>query len=138
MKQKMKVIELSKFEKRRADWGGSQPYTMAFCYPKSGPILIKGMGEEVEEYVKRKVGPCHYRLTFFHNKESRGLWLFNIPHCFLHKKKYPTTGGHERFELSMFNNDNTLFKEYFLRKVPMRYLKELDEFLMNNSQCQNF
>jgi len=137
MKQEMKVIELSKFEKRRAGWGGSQPYAMAFCYPKSGPILVKGMCEEVEEYVKKKVGPCHYRMSLFQNKASRGYWMFNIEGCFLHKKKHPIT-DHERYELSMYNNDYTVFKECFLRKVPMRYLKELDEFLMNNSQCQNF
>lgn len=116
---------MRKFKKRKAPWGGSQPFTIAFCYPKSGPVMIKGMNKEVENYVKTKVSPCHYRIALFHNKESRGYWRFNVEKCFLNKEKYKNK--HERYQLSIFNKDQK--KEVWLRKVPQHYLKELDEIV---------
>ena len=63
--QKMKVIELSKFKRSKASFFGTQPYTMCFCYPKSGPVIVKGMAGEVEKYVDNRLGPCHYRYVYF-------------------------------------------------------------------------
>jgi len=131
----MKIVEISKFEKRKATWRGTQPYTMAFCYPKKGPVLVKGMAEDVEKYVRKILGPCHYRVVYFgplRSKKGSGMWQFNVSGCFLSKRKHPVT-EHERWELLMYKKDGALddskvFKHVWLRKVPMRYMKELDEF----------
>ena len=122
---KMKVVELSKFEKRKASWSGSQPFSMAFCYPKSGPILIKGMSEEVYNYIDKKVGPCHYRMVHFGFGDNRGFWRFNVKNIYLHLQKQ--RNDHQRYELTMYKNHKEIKK--IIRKVPLKYIKEIDFML---------
>jgi hypothetical protein len=53
-----------------------QPFTMAFAYPKSGPILIKGAFESVLEYMENNlVGVYHYRLSHWRKGNKRGRWF---------------------------------------------------------------
>ncbi len=121
--QKMKTIELSKFEYRSAKWGGSQPFTMCFCYPKSGPVVIKGMAEEVKKYINTKLSPCHYRIVFFKEGVTRGYWGSNIDGVYISIREYKN--GHQRYNLSIFNGQK-LVLEKFMRRIPLRYLKEFD------------
>lgn len=124
--QKMKVIELSRFEKREAKWRGSQPFTMCFCYPKSGPVIVKGMKEEVIKYVENKIGPCHYRYTYFKDGKPRGAWSTNIHGVYIssvHNKK-----GRQRYCLYFFKN-HKLVKKYIIRRIPLKYLKEFDTLI---------
>jgi hypothetical protein len=120
----MKVIELSKFEKRKSLYGGSQPFTMTFCYPKSGPVVVKGMRGEVDKYVNTKISPCHYFRSNWMKGKSRGYWHFNVKNAFLHLSKYKDK--HQRYELTIFGEDDKLLINKWLRRVPQHYLKELD------------
>jgi len=121
----MKVIELSKFKRSKASFFGTQPYTMCFCYPKSGPVIVKGMAGEVEKYVDNRLGPCHYRYVYFKDGKSRGGWKVNRPGIYLSLNKHKN--GHERFRLILFDREGKVIKERWMRRVPNRYIKDLDE-----------
>ena len=124
MKQEMKVIELSGFKRAKFLWGGSQPYTLAFCYPKEGPLLIKGMGEEVEKYVKNKVGTCHFRITYWMEGKSRGYWRINRSDAYIHLTN-DNKDKHQRYHLVIYS-DKRVIVDKWMRRVPEHFMRELE------------
>jgi hypothetical protein len=116
-----------------------QPFTMAFCYPKVGPVLIKGALEEVEAYrLEHFSGLYHYRLCHWRKGKTRGSWRINnpenIPIAFREmliskgddvKKKYDILYrddfGHERAVVTF-------------EKVPHEYIEMFDLFQKGEKQ----
>lgn len=74
---KLEEVELSKF-KRTPDpkgWTKTQPFVMAFCYfPDRPGIVVKGMSEEVEEYLKQFHTILYLRTLFCEGKGRSGYW----------------------------------------------------------------
>ena len=118
-----KVIELEKFKSgTKFKYGGSQAFVMAFCYPESGPILVKGMFEKVDTFLKTKLGPCHYNYAIFQDGKPRysNYWLTNVSHTFIRNEK--RADGRKVFKLSDFRESPRQLQQF--RKVPLRFLKE--------------
>jgi len=117
----MQELVLEQYSKRR-DTYGSIPWAMAFCYPKTGPICIKGLTDVVHEAVKG-LGPCHYRMTWWQEGVSRGIWLINHPKMTLTRN---VENGRDIHRLTKFDATGCLWIKK-LRRVPGHYLVEFDE-----------
>lgn len=47
------------------------PYCMAFCFPISGPVIVKGHRLAVIEYVNRNMTICHFNIAEYNSKNKR-------------------------------------------------------------------
>lgn len=60
-------------------------YCVAFCYPVSGPLVIKGDRHRVLEYINRSMPMCHFNMLSYKKIDSRtgyrkkveNLWMVN-------------------------------------------------------------
>ena len=120
----MKTVILSEYEKRKGKWGGTQPYTIAFCYPRGGLVTVKGMCEEVEKYIENKLGVCHYRITYWMNGKSRGMWRVNRKDSFLHLTNNNKT-KHQRYNLIIFSKGKVIVDKW-MRSLPKHFMRELE------------
>ena len=118
-----RIVDLERFQPRTSHpyCGGSQGLILAFCYPEDGPILVRGMFMSVNKYIDTKVGPCHYNFAGVNEGCISSNWFTNVPHTYLGEKK--RADGRKVFELSDFR-ENGKKKAIFLRKIPLRFLKE--------------
>ncbi len=115
----MKTIELSKFEKTRRKYGGTQPFVIYFVYPKDGePVVVKGMYDAVEKYVKQTFPLALYRWTMWVDGGSRGGWSFTCEGRYIHRKG-------RRHELSVYDG-NKLVRKLSFRRVPRKWIPEFD------------
>lgn len=120
-KKKYDIIEMERFiPSTRSSYSGSQGFILAFCYPESGPILVRGMMEAVNKYIDTKIGPCHYNFARVNGGIIASSWFTNVPHTYLSEKK--RADGRKVFELSDYRGKEE--KKVFLRKMPLRFLKE--------------
>jgi len=120
-KTKYDMIEIEKFTPgTRCNFGGSQGFILAFCYPESGPIVVKGMFAAVLKYIDTKIGPCHYNFARVNEGSITTSWFTNVPNTYLGKEK--RADGRHVFELSDYRGKTE--KKIFLRKIPLRFLKE--------------
>ena len=62
-KQKFKEIRIGRCKTRQ--------YCVAFAYPYSGPIVIKGSRNNVQNYVLRNLSICHFHLITYDAGLSR-------------------------------------------------------------------
>lgn len=123
----MKVIDLGNFKTTRDKYGSTQPYAMAYCYPKTGPVLVKGMFEAVEKHVEQHIDKCHYfvRLIGPTRSKNSGLWRFNVRGLY-HSKGKDERNGRERHVITIFNSATEKPTILYLRKMPNHYMKELE------------
>ncbi len=101
-----KIIELEKFiPGTKYKIGGSQAFVMAFCYPESGPVLVKGMFEKVDTFLNTKLGPCHYNYAIFRDGKPRhsNFWGVNVPLVHIISEK--RADGRKVFKLFDYRED---------------------------------
>ncbi len=116
-----RIVDLERFQPcTSSPYGGSQGLILAFCYPEEGPILVRGMFVKVNNYIGTKVGPCHYNFARVNEGCISSNWFTNVHHTYLGKKK--RADGRKVFELSDYRGKEK--KKVFLRKIPLRFLKE--------------
>jgi hypothetical protein len=63
----------------------SGSFSIAFCYPISGPIVVKGHKNVVLQYINKSLPICHFNIIQYHEirnsdgfrKKIKGEWLVN-------------------------------------------------------------
>jgi len=117
----MKTIELSRFEKTKSSrFGGTQAFVIYFVYPKNGEaVVVKGMSEEVEKYVKEHYPIAFYRYTMWRNGFGRGYWRFTDRYRFI---------SHEgrRLRVTIYHKNGDLKRVFTLRRIPHKWIPEFD------------
>ena len=106
----------------------NQPFTIAFCYPRSGPIVIKGVHSKVRRAMEIMInGTYHYKVTHWRHGYSRGYWAakpadnLNVELKFIYHSNVPE----KRFELVGKANKVSFLISRF-NKVPRNYIAEFD------------
>lgn len=111
MGKKDKEIVLSKFKKCH------QPWSIAYCYPAEGPIVVKGMKLSVISHVLN-MSMCHYKLTCWNKGNISSWWLINRSMWGIKKiSKYEDTNSNYSIEY----RGESLFQ---MRRLPKRYIKD--------------
>lgn len=59
------------------DYKSDEPFTIIFAYPEDGPIVIKGSERETLNYVNKKLGICHYQITYWCKGKTLEEWRVN-------------------------------------------------------------
>lgn len=106
----------------------SEPFTMAFVYPKSGAILIKGSLDVVLEYMtKNLTGIYHYRLSHWRHGRKRGKWYIKSPNDIDLSFKEIKKGKNKTYQLifKQFGKDITVETFDFM---PHKYIKSFELF----------
>lgn len=108
-----KTVDLGSFRP------SAQPYTVAFAFPLEGPLVIKGMLKEVQDYIWNELTTCHYKVTYWDNQTKiNEVWYVNHPDwdilCNVE------TSGKRRYVFS-HQGDETIV----LRRVPKHFITEL-------------
>ncbi len=122
-----KVIELSTFistkSQNKYGLGFSEPYSIWFVYPKdSKPLVVKGMSEEVQNYVERNYPLALCRYTMWKNGQSRGGWRFTGT------SRYISREG-RRYKVSIYSlhpYKSRLIRQFTLRRVPRKWIPEFE------------
>lgn len=119
-----KEIELSKYRKTGRRFSDSDPYTIAFVYPKDAPpYVVKGMCDEVKEYIQVYSPVAFYRYTYWFNGKSRGGWKFTMPLIYVWQKN-------KRFEVTDYRSGKGRIMSF--RRMPHRWIPEFDPIPHNN------
>jgi hypothetical protein len=110
----------------------SDPYTIAFCYPKSGPVLVRGGKSRVEKYISDEIqGVFHYRISQFVDGQSTGVWKTNVPEL-LFFRRYPYVDRHgvskPREQLLYRDAGNRLQLISTFKRPPHSYIVEFDKY----------
>ena len=106
----------------------SEPFTMSFCYPRSGPILIKGALDIVLEYMKDNLeGIYHYRLSHWRRGRKRGRWYIQSPPDADLSFKEIKRGNSKTYNLifKQFGSDITVDS---FESIPHEYIESFDLF----------
>jgi hypothetical protein len=70
------TIELGKFQTTKGDYT-TQPFTISFVLtPDNTWRVVKGMSDDVDEYVKKHFPICLCNKTYWKNGKSRSHWTF--------------------------------------------------------------
>lgn len=134
----MKTIELSKFVQTKKEatdglskWYVCDAYAIAFVYPKVGePTVVKGMYEQLKDYVKQNFPIALVNLTLWKNGNSRGYWYFNSNDGFTRSigkisskrsLQYSPKGYRRGYNIRIGGNNTLHF-----RRMPKKWLKEFD------------
>jgi hypothetical protein len=97
----------------------SQPFTIAFAFPETGPIVVKGMLKEVQDYIWVNLAKCHYKVTFWNNQRKMNEnWYVNDPEWTVLCKIEDS--GKRRY--IFFHLGEQVF---VLRRMPKHFIKEL-------------
>jgi hypothetical protein len=120
----MKEIILSEFKPT-----DKQPFAIFFVYPKDGePIVVKGMCDEVKNFVNSSFPNAIYRYTFWNDGVSRGSWSFAKSS---ESSRYICTatdklGNYKRgYDIRIYK-DRKLVKTLYLRRIPHKWIPEYD------------
>jgi hypothetical protein len=105
-----------------------EPFTIAFCYPKSGPVLVKGSLSSVKGYLLENIkGIYHYRLSHWRKGKKRGKWYVSAPPDNRLSFKETRRDGSKKYNLifRQFGRDITV--ETF-ESIPHKYIENFDLF----------
>ena len=108
-----KTVELGSFQ------SSSQPFIVVFAFPLEGPIVIKGMLKEVQDYIWNKLSTCHYKVTYWdQQRKMNEIWHINSPDwnilCNIEM------GGKRRY---VFTHQGE--EMFVLRRIPKHFIEEL-------------
>ena len=96
-----------------------QPFTIAFAFPKEGPLVIKGMEDKVEEYIHNKLSVCHYKLTQWNNGKTNEVWQINNPEWTI----VPSDESEQRRMYSFYWQGIYQFE---LKRIPKSFINDLE------------
>jgi hypothetical protein len=117
----------------------NSPFTIAFCYPKfSEPFVVKGGWIDVEKFISSKKEPLLVHITYWKMKTHRTIIntynlsqdIFFAPlDSLLTSTRFPVGGlRNKRWKIFTLNKDHIKKELAVLRKVPRKWLKELDPY----------
>lgn len=126
MKRKKKQLPILKefpWEKIRS-FSHINPYAIFFCYPKppKEPFILKGGLNDCEAKVKALNYPMMVNRTMWHKGHPRGGWHIMLPG----KGDYTAYIYGFSKRMRELRYKGKLIK--ILRKVPRKWMKELDQF----------
>jgi len=108
-----KTVDLGSFRP------SSQPFTVAFAFPLEGPVVIKGMLKEVQDYIWHELSICHYKVTFWNKRRKiNEIWYVNRPDWNI---LYNIEQSGKR--CYVFTQDEETM--IMLRRMPKHFIKEL-------------
>ena len=125
----MRVIELSKFKPTKDRWGMSSPWTISFVYTPTDSFVLKGMHDEVKEYIKKNCRKAVYHYTYWRNGISRGGWSSTGP-VYITEKELP---HHLKYEISVYPNRNGKPVIMYMRRIPHKWIDFYDNGFPPNS-----
>jgi hypothetical protein len=117
----METVTLGTFKTTYSEYGGSQPWAIAFCYPASGPVVVKGMSKQVYDYVNT-LPPATVCYTHWKHGKSCGYWSLN--QAAFQEGWYlrsMTCGGRKKYTLGNVR----LGVMKIMRRMPRKVLAEL-------------
>jgi hypothetical protein len=120
MNNRMPVIVLSGFERRPRTGPysrGTQAFAIAFVYSSKGNFVVKGMYQEVENYIKQHYPRSIYNLTLWADGKSRNIWYSNSRVYVSHRE----IKGHLKYEISVYSNGKRIHV-FSVRRVPHKWL----------------
>lgn len=106
----------------------SEPFTMAFCYPRSGAILIKGALDSVLDHMKQNLeGIYHYRLSHWRRGRKRGRWYIQSPPDTSLSFKEVKRGSNKTYNLLFSQYGRDTIVDSF-DSIPHEYIEGFDLF----------
>lgn len=105
----------------------TEPFTMAFCFPRSGPVLVKGALDEVMEYMEKNLeGVYHYRISHWRKGQKRGKWHVQSSEekLFFREEK---RGKNKTYTLTFRQFGKDITVETF-NTIPHEYIASFDLF----------
>jgi len=134
---------------------GSNPFTIAFCYPKKGQsFIVKGGLIDVRKYLTNLTIPCIVHLTYFkHGRSRTQITVYGLKpsiRCHFGLLAWPKENkiysdmdvnykevlhitkkvrNVARRTLMVYRETNGLIFEKKLRHIPRCWMKELDQFV---------
>lgn len=121
MNKKLPIIQLSGFEKRKKTdcYGfGTQAFVIAFVYADTGNCVVKGMCQEVEDYIKKHFPRCIYNLTLWADGKSRNIWGSTRSIYIFHKQD---DNDRLKYDISIYKNGKR-HSVACVRRVPHKWL----------------
>ena len=108
----------------------TEPFTMSFCFPKSGPVLVKGALDKVIEYMENNLeGVYHYRLSHWRKGQKRGKWyVMSSEEKLFFKEEKKGKSKSYTLTFQQFGKDITV--ETF-KTIPHNYIDSFDLFQVN-------
>jgi hypothetical protein len=105
-----------------------EPFTMAFVYPRSGSMLIKGALDSVLEYMNENLtGIYHYRLSHWRRGRKRGKWYIQCPSDIDLSFKETKRGKSKTYSLIFKQFGKDVIVNTF-DSVPHEYIKDFELF----------
>ena len=118
-----KVIELSKFHKTPGRFSGTQPWCMAWVYTPVGNFFVKGMSQEVDDWIEKNVAKGVYNKTYWLEGKSRNYWG-STRELMLYFRRM----GSHRHVVSLFREDGTYVEvAKTFRRIPHKWIPLYDE-----------
>lgn len=74
--QKLQEIFVTGFKPFSQTKQWANPYCHAFVYARKGNFLVKGMLNEVEDYISHNLADALVNFTLFKDGQTRGYWKF--------------------------------------------------------------
>lgn len=115
----MKTIELSKFKTTESEWGGTEPFSIAFVYSSKGNFVVKGMCSEVDKYVDEHFPQSVLNMTYWKNGKSHNFWK-SPPTCPVYF--HPIRCGMRIKTKILMSTSDGMETVAIVRKIPKRFL----------------
>jgi hypothetical protein len=109
-------------------WATTNPYTMAFVYPKDAePFIVKGGYIDVKIYMEKEKRPAIVHYVLWHNKMHRRIiTAINCGKVNIGKKG---SGKQAKWEVTVAKVGLSPYKVVAtMRKLPRKWIKELDDY----------
>lgn len=108
---------------KEVDLGSDKlPYTIAFAFPRAGPIVVKGSLKEVQDYIWNELTICHYKITYWDNRRKiNENWYINNNDWNIVYELYDS--GKKRYIVTLEERQMFAF-----RRLPKHFIEELSCF----------
>ena len=129
------IVEKEFFYNPVNSWSKTNPYTMAFVYPKDGePYIVKGGYIEVTGYLEKEDRPAIVHYVLWHHKLHRS--IITTINC----GKVAISRKHKLWEVSVAMGVGfTTYKVIAtMKKLPRKWIKELDDYILVKSNKNNW
>ena len=123
MKQKYEEVVLGGF--RSHNRGRSEPYAIYFVIIPEKNVVVKGMADEVSDYVKKNFKKAIWRYTYWHGGESRGGWGSTHMIYISDPGKIPGQDPNKH-PVMIFGEDKSKPIAFSLRRIPKKWIPQYD------------
>ena len=124
----MKTIAVGLFRKtpRPGPFDRTQPFVIAFVYTPDGGYVVKGMQQEVDTYIRQRFPKAIWNETHWKNGRSRSHWR-STHKIYIAQRRNPQRNNRPMYRISIFGPDKYLVQEFWVRRVPKKWLDVYDQ-----------